>query len=313
MNTTTRLSFSLVNAVSTIIGFVRNNMGKVAFLFVMMSATSVNAQYSGSAISRGSEEARRDDDTIKRSMTMGEVIVTAKKYPLRTRVGEYNQPLWSTIRMFPSTRVYVMNPPGTGMYEKWFDIRDRRDGPAEVRMRDEFTFGLGKRMQLDLYSHTVFDGESGDKTFAWRGFSWEIRYALADWGKIWGNPTIYFEHKLLNGNMGIEPKLLLGDNIGSNGIWGLNLIYEGNLAPTREGQEREYAGTASYGYIVNNDLTIGASTMYRNNDGNSTEFYLGPLIQYRFNGRTYLSVETMPGLTQQSKASRSTIIFAWRF
>jgi hypothetical protein len=44
MKTTTRLSFSLVNAVSTIIGFVRNNMGKVAFLFVMMSATSVNAQ-----------------------------------------------------------------------------------------------------------------------------------------------------------------------------------------------------------------------------------------------------------------------------
>jgi hypothetical protein len=280
-------------------------MKKILLLIILGTAVSSYAQYSSSAISKGA--AARD--TVK----INEVLVTAEKRPLQTRVGEYNQPLWSTIRMFPSTRVYVMNPPGTGMYEKWFDIRDRRNGPAQVRMRDEFTFGLGKRLQVDLYSHTVYDGEAGDKQFAWRGFSWEVRYALADWGKIWGNPTLYFEHKLLNGNMGIEPKLLLGDNLGTNGIWGLNLIYEGNLAPTREGQEREYAGTASYGYILNNDLTIGASTMYRNNDGNSTELYLGPLLQYRFNGRTYLSVEVMPGLTQESKSSRSTVILAWRF
>ena len=273
---------------------------------VMLATAAMNAQYSSSAIKRGSTQK----DT---AIAVQEVTVTAKKYPLQTRVGEYNQPLWSTMRMFPSTRVYVMNPPGTGMYEKWFDIRDRRNGPAQVRMRDEFTFGLGKRLQVDLYSHTVYDGEAGDKAFAWRGFSWEVRYALANWGKIWGNPTLYFEHKLLNGYMGIEPKLLLGDNLGKNGIWGLNLIYEGNLAPTREQQEREYAGTASYGYMLNNDLTVGASTMYRNNDGNSAEYYIGPLVQYRFNGRTYLSVEVMPGLTQESKVSRSTVILAWRF
>jgi len=219
------------------------------------------------------------------------------------------------MRMFPSTRVYVMNPPGSVMYEKWFDIRDRRDGPAQIRMRDEFTFGLGKRLQLDLYSHTVYDGENGNKTFSWRGFSWELRYALADWGKIWGNPTIYLEHKLLNGYMGIEPKLLLGDRIGKNGIWGLNLIYEGNIAPTKELRQPEYASTASYGHIINNDLTLGATGMYRYNDygGGSHESYLGPLIQYRFNGHAYLTVEVMPGLTKESKASRSTIIFAWRF
>jgi hypothetical protein len=160
-----------------------------------------------------------------------------------------------------------------------------------------------------------YDGEDGSKEFKWRGFSWEIRYALADWGKIWGNPTIYLEHKLLDGRMGIEPKLLLGDRIGNNGIWGLNLIYEGNLAPTKELQEREYASTASYGHIINNDVTIGVSSMYRYNDyeGSSQEIYLGPLFQYRFNGHAYLSVEVMPGLTQESKASRSTIIFAWRF
>ncbi len=320
MKTTTRPSFWLVNAVSTIIEFVGNKTGKLAFLLVMMSATSVNAQYSNSAISRGSEQARTKDstkvkDTIMGPMEMEAVIVTAKKYPLQTKVGPYNQPLWSTMRMFPSTRVYVMNPPGSVMYEKWFDIRDRRDGPAQIRMRDEFTFGLGKRLQLDLYSHTVYDGENGNKTFSWRGFSWELRYALADWGKIWGNPTIYYEMKMLDGRWGIEPKLLLGDRIGNKGIWGLNLIYEGNLANTKEDREPEYASTASYGHIINNDLTLGVSGMYRRNDygGGSNELYFGPLVQYRFNGHAYLTVEMMPGFTQESKASRSTIIFAWRF
>jgi hypothetical protein len=289
---------------------------------IVLSTVTAKAQYSNTAIKNGAADARQASDTLKKSgpgdsirgpLNMAEVIITAKKYPLQTRVGEYNQPLWSTMRMFPTTRVYVMNPPGSVMYERWFDIRDPRRGPAQVRMRDEFTFGLGKRLQLDLYSHTVYDGMASNKEFKWRGFSWEIRYALADWGKIWGNPTFYFEHKLLDGYMGIEPKILLGDRLGKNGIWGLNLIYEGNLAPTRIEQEREYAATASYGQIINNDLTIGASTMYRNNDGASQEYYLGPLLQYRFNGHAYLTVEVMPGLTQESKASRSTIIFAWRF
>ena len=281
-------------------------MKKVIVALTLLSSLITNAQYSNSAISRGSQNA----DTVQ---TLLETIVTAKKEPLQTRVGEYDQPLWSTIRMFPSTRVYVMNPPGTGMYEKWFDIRDRKDGPVQIRMRDEFTFGLGNRLQVDLYSHTVYDGENGSQDFDWRGFSFEFRYALADWGKLPGNPTVYWETKMLDGGWGIEPKLLLGGQLGHRSIWGVNFIYEGNIQPTREAQEREYASTASYGYIVNNDITIGASTMYRNNDGNSVEYYLGPLIQYRFNGRTYLSLEAMPGLTPDSKSSRSLIILAWRF
>lgn len=303
---------------------VGNGMCKksILILLFLFGTMTVNAQYSSSAIKQGSEQARGGGDTIKKindSITgpieIQEVIVVGKKYPLQTKVGPYNQPLWSTMRMFPSTRVYVMNPPGSVMYEKWFDIRDRRNGPAQIRMRDEFTFGLGKRLQLDMYLHTVYDGTNGNKTFDWRGLSFEFRYALADWGKIFGNPTVYWETKFLNGYVGIEPKLLLGDRIGNNGIWGLNLIYEGNLAPDKESREPEYAGTASYGYIVNKDITVGVSGMARYNDygGVTKELYFGPLLQYRFNGHAYLSAEVMPGLTQSSKASRSTIIFAWRF
>lgn len=273
----------------------------------LLFTISVNAQYSNSAISKAVEE-KNNDSTI----VFDEVLVEATKLPLQTKVGEYNQPLWSTMRMFPSTRVYVMNPPGTAMYEKWFDIRDRRDGPAQIRMRDEFTVGLGNRLQLDLYSHTVYDGEGDMKDFDWRGFSFEFRYALADWGKIPGNPTIYWETKMLDGGWGIEPKLLLGGLATENSIWGLNFIYEGNVKPTREAQHREYAATGSYAWIINESFTVGASAMYRNNDFNTVEYYIGPLLQYRVNNKAYITVESIPGLNQDSKASRNTIIIAWR-
>ena len=281
----------------------------LATLFIVIASFS---QYSSSAIKQGVGEVKKD--TIEN--TLEEVIVSAKPYPQFKLVGDYKQPAWTLVRKFPSTRVYVMTPPGTVMYEKWFDVRTPRDGaPSEVRMRDEFAFGLGKRLELDLYMHTVYKNNETLSTFGFRGFSWEIRYALADWGKIPGNPTLYFEHKLLNGRQGIEPKLLLGDRIGKKGIWGFNAIYEANLGGTNEEQKREYAYTASYGKIINDDLTLGISHMFRYNDyeGTSKEWYVGPLVQYRFNGHGYLNAEYMPGLNDEAKKSRTIIIFGWRF
>ena len=288
---------------------MRKTITMLSLMLASLFVTSLSyGQYSSTAIRYG---VKATDTTS----SLQEVVVTAKPYPQTKLVGEYNQPAWTLVRKFPSTRVYLMVPPNTIMYEKWLDMRDRRNGPTEIRMRDEFAFGLGKRFELDLYMHTVSDGIAGDYSFKPRGFSWEIRYALADWGKLWGNPTLYFEHKFLNGRQGIEPKILLGDRIGKRGIWGVNLIYEANLGGTKEEQEREYAYTASYGYMVNNDLTVGVSNMFRYNDyeGTSKELYVGPLVQYRFNGHAYINVEHMPGLNQGAKLSRTIIIFGWRF
>jgi hypothetical protein len=302
-----RSSFGLTNSLQSIIGFVSNKTTLI-LLLVVSTISSAYGQYTGRALNNGTQPT----DSVR---TLPEVIVTAKKYRQFELVGPSQQPAWTLVRKFPATRVYIMVPPGTVMYEKWFDARTSRGGGTELRMRDEFAFGLAKRLELDLYMHTVYRNDGDQSTFGFRGFSWEVRYALADWGKIWGNPTLYFEHKLLDGKyQGIEPKILLGDRIGKKGIWGLNLIYEAYVAPTRLEQQREYAYTASYGYVVNDDLTIGISNMFRHNDADGTnELYVGPALQYRFNGNAYINFEVLPGLNQDAKLFRNTIIFGWRF
>ncbi len=253
----------------------------------------------------------------KEEQMLPPVVVTAAPYPAGQfdRIGPYNQPVWSTTRMFPSTRAYVMTPPGAVKYEKWFDFRDRRDGPTQIRMRDEIAIGLGNRLELDLYAHTVYDGPSDSREFNWRGFSWEIRYALADWGKIPGNPTLYFEHKMINGREGIEPKLLLSDRVGeTDWIWAANLIYEANLASTKAEQEREYAVTASLGKVYSNNLMVGGTAHYRTHDydTNVKELYFGPAINWRVSPEARLSFEYMPRITSQGYYdSRSFMIFAY--
>ena len=50
--------------------------------------------------------------------------------------------------------------------------------------------GFEPRMQLDLYLRTDQEGDDSEMLI---GQQVELRYALADWGKLWGNPTIYLE------------------------------------------------------------------------------------------------------------------------
>lgn len=282
---------------------------KIKLLVGLLFAAQLSfGQYSQRILSQG--------DTINTINELNEVTVQAIRYPQFELVGSSQQPAWTLVRKFPATRTYIMVPEGTMMYEKWFDMRTKRDGsPTEIRMRDEFAFGIAKRLELDLYIHTVFKNKGENSVYDFRGMSWELRYALADWGKIWGNPTLYFEYKLLrNHRIGIEPKLLLGDRIGKRGIWGLNLIYEGYKAETRIDRESEFAYTFSLGQVINDDLTIGVSHMFRHNDSDkSNEWYVGPALQYRFNGKAYINFEILPGLNDDAKKYRNTIIFGWRF
>src|SRR5262245_26283493 len=100
-------------------------------------------------------------------------------------VGEYGQPRWTTHRRFPTTRIYVA-PPGQIEFEYWFRQTIPREGPTKTENMYEWEIGLGGRFQLDLYLVGTQEGNDGSMAFDKQ--KTELRYALADWGKIWGNP-----------------------------------------------------------------------------------------------------------------------------
>jgi hypothetical protein len=70
-------------------------MKTVKMLSLMLAALLVTTlsfgQYSNSAIKQGSEQTLKSQDTTKNELQ--EIIVTAKKVPLMTKVGPYGQPL----------------------------------------------------------------------------------------------------------------------------------------------------------------------------------------------------------------------------
>lgn len=257
------------------------------------------------------------------------VVVRGELYSEEDRVGDYKQPEWTQHRRWPTTRVYVQQPPGAVEFEQWLEIRVPKAGGKhnEVRMREEFEFGLGNRMQLDIYAHTLYtqrrSGEASNaNTLEWRGWSAELRYALADYGELPGNPTLYFEYILFNdAEATIEPKLLLGGELASGWHWGLNLVYERELAGDRDRTE-EYKVTLGVSKIIIDkylSLGVAAEAAYEVEHENSTqgersrEVYLGPSLQFRPVPKAHIDIEPMWGLTGESKRLKMYIVFGWDF
>jgi len=230
------------------------------------------------------------------------------------RVGSYQQPRWTATRRFPSTRVYVV-PENKVEFEYWLRPTFNKDGSTETRSLYELEFGLPHRFQLDLYLRTDQDGDSGDMLL---GEQIEVRWALADWGKIWGNPTFYFEYVMLEDRPDkIEPKLLLGGEIAPRWHWGANLVAELELGGERE-YEYQITGAISY-TLIDEKLSLGAEAQYifadvANDRGNfDTTIFLGPSVQFRPLPQMTINVAPLVGLTDDSPDGRIYLNIGWEF
>ena len=94
----------------------------------------------------------------------------------------------------------------------------------EVRARgyavddEEIEIGLPHRFQVDLYETWAVDQ---DRRVQQDEVSAEVRYALADWGKIPLNPTLYLEYEQHDHNPNtLEGKLLLDTDLSTRWHWG---------------------------------------------------------------------------------------------
>lgn len=252
------------------------------------------------------------------------VRVYTHKYVLseEVAVGKTNQPKWTLSRRFPVTRVYVQTQPGNIKYEQWIDlsIPNSSSSNSKMTLRQEFAFGLAERIQLDIYQNSEHIRSDNKSEYKSKGWSVEIRYAIADWDVIWGNPTLYFEYYLQNGLADkIEPKLLLGGTLLSGWYWGANLIYERELASVLNRSE-QYSCTGSISKTLLDDrFLIGASIRPINKtigDGTKlttiNELLLGPNAQLKFD-KGFLNIEPLFGVTSDSRKLRMFVVFGYNF
>lgn len=229
-------------------------------------------------------------------------------------VGPYGQPLWTATRRFPTTRVYVV-PEGKMETEYWLRTTFNKDGTTSYRSLYEAEFGLPHRFQFDLYFRTDQNGDDGE---IYNSEQLELRYALADWGKLPGNPTLYLEwirHDQRDQPDQIEPKILFGGELAQRWHWGVNLVGE---FQTGGDLEREYQICSGLSYAVRDyKLALGgecraAFTDTEENRGTfSNDVQLGPSLQYRPFPQMTMNFAPLFGVTEESNRAQVWFNIGW--
>ncbi len=228
-------------------------------------------------------------------------------------VGPYQQPEWTKARRFTTTRVYVQREPWDVGFEQWWRGRFFRDGSAKHLFQEEIEIGLPHRFQLDLYENWVMDDH---RRMRHHDVAGEVRWALADWGKIPLNPTLYGEWKLVDKTQGPdvwEVKLLLGEQLAPRWHWGMNFVYEQEVGKARA---TELAVSQGVSYTVYDQrLNVGLEMVLKHETeqhrrGNpEIKFLIGPSVQWRPTPRTYLNIVPLVGVTRDAPRVEAFVIF----
>ena len=244
-----------------------------------------------------------------------EVSVAGQPITENTLVGEYKQPEWTTRRRFPATRIYLQEPPGAVGVEQWVRTDWPREGRARSRFRTEAELGLPGRFQLDLYEDTILTRQG---TFYHNDVALELRYAFADWGRIPLNPTLYGEYKFANRDLGpdvYEVKLLLGDSIGENWHYGVNLVHEQEVGDARA---TEFQISQALGYTLSDrkwsigeEAKIVRVTEKDARGDAEIEVSVGPSVQWRMSESAHLDVVALFGCTDAAPELETYVVFGW--
>jgi hypothetical protein len=228
-------------------------------------------------------------------------------------VGPYQQPEWTTERRFPSTRVYLQQMPWNVGVEQWVRGRYFRDGEAETRFQEEVEIGLPHRFQLDIYETWAIDQ---NRRIDQQEASAELRYALADWGKIPLNPTLYLEYAEHDRTPNtLEGKLLLGTDFTRSLHWGLNLACEQELYGT---QNTELAASQGLSYtLIDQKLSAGVEMEYYHEKSIGSRgqnwFLIGPSLQWRPTPSTHLDLVPLIGCTHDSPTVEAYLVLGYDF
>ncbi len=265
----------------------------------------------------GAETKPAAEQPRKDAGELPEITVKGLQLQEDKPVDETGRPEWTSARRFPTTRVYLQQPPwGMGLEQWWKGQWPRGGGHPTHLFQEEFELGLPHRFQLDIYDNFQLENH----VFRHHSTSVELRYALADWGVIPLNPTLYGEWSFVDNKFGddrCEVKLLLGEDFKERWHWGMNLIYEREV---RGALTTEIGASQSLSYtLIDNKLSVGvemkleSETEHGARGNPPIEFDLGPSLQWRPTANTFLDVVPLIGVTHDSPRFEVWMVFGFDF
>jgi len=209
-----------------------------------------------------------------------------------------------------------VRPPGQFELEYWTRVQVPREGQTTVQTQYEAQVGLPGRLQLDLYWVNEKTGSEGALELAEQKF--ELRHALADWGVIPANPTLYLEWVERSERPDkVEAKLLLGGQIATGWHWGSNLVFEHEISGELENEYGLTLGVART--MVDEKLSLGAEIKAALVDTHgergdfSEELELGPSLQWRPVPAMHLDFAPLFGIGSDSRRADIFLVLGWEF
>ena len=187
-------------------------LAAVSFLAALASVPSLRAQVAASsnptasfapaksappartvaALDTTSSNAPSATRESERTLTEPAIIITGDELP-----SAYGAPgAFSRSRFSPITNGYVL-PPGEVFAALIYQGDFLDEGPSDHTLTQEVEIGVPYRFGV-AFENAIefFDGDTSN-----RSFSIETRWALADWGKIPLNPTLFAEYKFGTGKI----------------------------------------------------------------------------------------------------------------
>jgi hypothetical protein len=236
------------------------------------------------------------------------------------RIGSYGQPRWTAHRRFPTTRIYV-RPAGEFAFEWWLEHKQNLSNLREARYRSQYEveFGLGHRLQMDVYLQTEQLGHAG--SFELNAEKLELRWALADWGVLPLNPTVYIEYvRQHNGPPKLEVKALAGDELARRVHFGINFVAEHELGAD---QINEYQVATGLSYtLVDEKFSLGGELKLETTDSAGSRFtlqaweaLLGPSVSWSPTPPMHVLFVTLLGNetvgSMHTPLLESTLVLGW--
>lgn len=246
-------------------------------------------------------------------------------------------PSFSRARFAPLTSAYVL-PPWAFYSGTIYEGNAFRHGPPDHLFTQEVEMGLPYRLGVAAEMRFErFNGGGGPASFSLEG-----RYALADWGKIPLNPTIFAEYKFGIGPIrheegpppppgeeeeegppdrpnAYEFRLLLAEDFGDKVGWAMNLFFEKENTGDR-GREWGFSQSATMPVLLPNErLKAGLEMQYVNFTVKDTRgdpihrFVVGPTASWKPAKNMRLDLSPLFGCTHDSPSVQVFLAFSYLF